>query len=207
MSWCQSASSYRFYSSLLLNLSAVQVLPEQKTLWDWTYIGDVDESSPLLGGSMRRGGGPLHLRAFPLRHKHRTNTQNHSQIMQTCGGGWGDDPAPCSCHALGWTAAAMSALFTASPLARNARFCYLVLGGGCSQFGDLGPGGGCGFLPPRYRHGWLLYPPQEQNFRGCTVICFRYKYTENGGTGCKKQNVAVLSSFVQFLASVSRETE
>lgn len=44
-----------------------------------TYIGDVNKSSPLLGGSMRRRWRPLHLWAFLLQHTH---TQRHEQKTQ-----------------------------------------------------------------------------------------------------------------------------
>lgn len=48
-----------------------------------TYISDVDEGSPLLRGSMRRGGGPLRMWAFLLQHTKqgkvstRTSHTNH----------------------------------------------------------------------------------------------------------------------------------
>lgn len=51
--------------------------------------------------------------------------------------------------------------------------CYLVLGGCHAQFGDPAPRGG-GFLSPRYRHGWLLYPPNT---------LFKNKKTNKGNGG------------------------
>lgn len=48
-----------------------------------TYIGDVDESSPLLRSSMRRGGRPLHLWAFLLQHTNKKGQKTQEITLKS----------------------------------------------------------------------------------------------------------------------------